>query len=316
MSPCPPQVRKRDVGFPFDPSRVSHGPSTSVKISSGDIVLARGNGYSRAVVYEGRGAIYAGPDVAVVKPWGPNRSDKTDYREWAEYLALFLMSDLCDGLLEMVGGEGASEKLRLCDLRKLPVPEPAHDAAFYREQYEFLANPQARVYQFPERLRDAMRHPKDALDRSLVQRMGLWRTWQLRRLLAGDVRELNICYRNGAYKTAVIAAGSILEAVLIDWLSEIDQRDYFKELYLKRKANGQTEKLKLGIGLCIDKISAHQKATGGDWGRAKKCARSVQAARSRAHATLSMKKGPVDKGQAGKAITDLKVVLASRGVTF
>lgn len=161
-----------------------------------------------------------------------------------------------------------------------------------------------------------MRHPKDALDRSLVQRMGLWRTWQLRRLLAGDVRELNICYRNGAYKTAVIAAGSILEAVLIDWLSEIDQRDYFKKLYLKRKANGQTEKLKLGIGLCIDKISAHQKATGGDWGRAKKCARSVQAARSRAHATLSMKKGAVDKGQAGKAITDLKVVLTSRGVRF
>lgn len=29
-----------------------------------------------------------------------------------------------------------------------------------------------------------------------------------------------------------------------------------------------------------------------------------------------MKKGPVDKGQAGKAITDLKVVLTSRGVTF
>lgn len=29
-----------------------------------------------------------------------------------------------------------------------------------------------------------------------------------------------------------------------------------------------------------------------------------------------MKKGPVDKGQAGKAITDLKAVLVSRGVTF
>lgn len=29
-----------------------------------------------------------------------------------------------------------------------------------------------------------------------------------------------------------------------------------------------------------------------------------------------MKKGPVDKGQAGKVITDLKVVLTSRGVTL
>lgn len=169
-----PLVRKRDVRFPFDPNRVSRGPYTNVKVSRGDIVLARGNDYSRAVVYEGKGAIYAGSDVAVIRLEGPHKWGKTespDYREWAEYLALFLMSDLCDDLLEMIGGEGASERLRLCDLKKLPVPEPTHDLAYYREQYEFLANPQARVYQLPEELRDAMRHPKDALDRSLAQRM-------------------------------------------------------------------------------------------------------------------------------------------------
>ena len=314
-----PLVRKRDVRFPFDPNRVSHGPYTNVKVSCGDIMLARGNGYSRAVVYEGKGVIYAGPDVVVISLEGPHKWGKTespDYREWAEYLALFLMSDLCDDLLEMVGGEGASERLRLCDLKKLPVPEPAHDLAYYKEQYEFLANPQARVYQLPEELQDAIRHPKDALDRSLVQRMELWKTWQLRRLLAGDIRELNICYRNAAYKTTVIAAGSILEAVLIDWLSEIDRRDYFKESYVKTRPNGETVSLKLGIGLCIERISRYQKSVDHDWRAAVKCAGRVQEARNRVHATLSMRKGPVDKEQAGKVISDLKVVLASRGVTF
>lgn len=314
-----PLVRKRDVRFPFDPNRVSRGPYTNVKVSRGDIVPARGNDYSRAVVYEGKGAIYAGSDVAVIRLEGPHKWGKTespDYREWAEYLALFLTSDLCDDLLEMIGGEGASEELRLCDLKKLPVPEPTHDLAYYREQYEFLANPQARVYQLPEELRDAMRHPKDALDRSLAQRMELWKTWQLRRFLAGDIRELNICYRNGAYKTAAIAAGSILEAVLIDWLSEIDQRDYFKEPYVKQKASGETVSLKLGIGLCIDMILRYQKSAGHDWKAAAGCVERVQAARNRVHATLSMKKGPVDKEQASKVISDLKVVLASRGVTF
>lgn len=66
----------------------------------------------------------------------------------------------------------------------------------------------------------------------------------------------------------------------------------------------------------MNKIWEHQKAAGSDWKAAVKCARSVQAARNRVHATLSMKKGPVDKEQAGKVISDLKVVLASRGVTF
>ena len=35
-----------------------------------------------------------------------------------------------------------------------------------------------------------------------------------------SLKELNICFKNKAYKAALILAGSILEAVLIDWLSE------------------------------------------------------------------------------------------------
>ena len=305
-----PLLNKADVRHPFDPKAICLGAGSRRLIGHGDVALVSNGGRCQALLYEGE-RVSVGYGVAVISIRGDFGPSVTP-----EYLCMFFMSNLFPELLKIVGGEHAPSRLRLRDLRMLPVPAPIHEPEYYKAQYEYFSNPQERQYQIPPELKDAAANRGDALDRSLFNRFAAFRKDQLRDLLAGDVRELKTCYRNGAYKTAVIAAGSILGAVLIDWLSEIDQRDYFKELYLKRKANGQTEKLKLGIGLCIDKISAHQKATGGDWGRAKKCARSVQATRSRAHATLSMKKEPVDKGQAGKVITDLKVVLTSRGVTL
>lgn len=48
-----------------------------------------------------------------------------------------------------------------------------------------------------------------------------------KKLILEDLDELRICYKYGAYKAAIILAGSILEAFLIDWLSEINHKDYF-----------------------------------------------------------------------------------------
>ena len=39
------------------------------------------------------------------------------------------------------------------------------------------------------------------------------------------------CFFAGAYKATLIMAGSILEAFLLDWLSEIDGKNYFEEPY-------------------------------------------------------------------------------------
>ena len=46
-----------------------------------------------------------------------------------------------------------------------------------------------------------------------------------------DIEEMNVCFHAEAYKSTVIIAGSVLEAFLIDWLSEIDGRDYFKKQF-------------------------------------------------------------------------------------
>lgn len=59
--------------------------------------------------------------------------------------------------------------------------------------------------------------------------------------ITDDIKELNACYRAKAYKATLILAGSILEAVLIDWLSEINQADYFTNDYIVTDRNGRSK---------------------------------------------------------------------------
>ncbi len=60
---------------------------------------------------------------------------------------------------------------------------------------------------------------------------------QTKQIIDKDMSEFKSCFNSGAYKAALIMAGSILEAILIDWLSEEDDKDYFKEDYLIKGSN-------------------------------------------------------------------------------
>lgn len=54
-----------------------------------------------------------------------------------------------------------------------------------------------------------------------------------------DMQELDLCFSVGAYKATLILAGSILEAFLLDWLSEKDGKDYFYEPFLVEMEDGK-----------------------------------------------------------------------------
>ena len=47
----------------------------------------------------------------------------------------------------------------------------------------------------------------------------------IRELINDDLKEVEVCFENKAYKSAIILCGSILEAVLLDWLSEYENTD-------------------------------------------------------------------------------------------
>lgn len=49
----------------------------------------------------------------------------------------------------------------------------------------------------------------------------------IQKLLSDDAKELISCLEVGAYKACMILCGSILETILLDWPSELENTNYF-----------------------------------------------------------------------------------------
>lgn len=52
---------------------------------------------------------------------------------------------------------------------------------------------------------------------------------QVRELFELDLHEIEKCYKAEAYKASLVLCGSLLEALVLDWLSEVDQHNYFED---------------------------------------------------------------------------------------
>lgn len=121
------------------------------------------------------------------------------------------------------------------------------------------------------------------------------------------MRELNTCYRHGAYKATLILAGSILEAVLIDWLSELHNINYFEQDYVICDRNGHSKRADL-----IDYINEIKVIKRPDWAEEADKAHKIRKKRNLVHAKLCMNTDEISKDVCGKVISYLKDVLETR----
>ena len=121
-----------------------------------------------------------------------------------------------------------------------------------------------------------------------VERTKFERTKQI---IDKDLNEFKACVNCGAYKAALIMAGSILEAFLIDWLSEEDGKDYFKEDYMiedygkKRYAT-----LNDYIKILHDKYELREP----NWNQGKEKADYIKDKRNLVHAKLFIKEKDIN----------------------
>lgn len=132
----------------------------------------------------------------------------------------------------------------------------------------------------------------------------------LKDVLKEDVKELNTCYSNGAYKATLILAGSIMEAFLLDWLSEIDGKDYFRVPF---KVWDEHKKKYVKKEELCEYIKAINSLKYPDWMETNEKATFIRKKRNLVHAKLCLKEEVgINEKTCAKVITYLLEVIGSR----
>ena len=282
----------RDVKLPPAFEDIQEGRETSVVLRNGDLVVSS-VGEVRAVVYEATEdrVVYAGQNCFVVRPRDVS----------AEYLCLYLSSDIAKIILSSSLSGVYIKHLSVRTLRDFPVVKPQMGDDYYRAEYAILAGRVSRHYEDLSSLRSDGQHLVEAiLDREIASRITAYAEEQLRTFLSSDIDELNVCF----------SGGSILEAVLIDWLSEIDHVNYFEEQYkFTDPRTGRSRPAHL-----IDYINQIKCIEKPRWVEEADMAHQIRKQRNLVHAQLCIREGLVGEESARMVIEYLEQVLKTRGV--
>ena len=121
------------------------------------------------------------------------------------------------------------------------------------------------------------------------------------KLIRADLVELNTCYQAKAYKATLIIAGSILEAVLLDWLSEKDGVNYFETKYKSPKHDN-----------LMSYINAIKELEAPRWVKEAQMAHDIRKKRNLVHAKLGIDSNEVNEETCKMVLDYLEKVISTR----
>ena len=185
--------------------------------------------------------------------------------------------------------------LPLEDCIYIDIPAEKMDQKKYPAKYERDMNPRLKVHNMIDSKSLNTADAKESIDNYLIE-------------IKNDIDA-------GSYYSATILMGSVLEAFLIDWLSEIDGKNYFKEDYLVTEEIEDEE-----IG---KKVSYQRKASfydyiniiqrkRPDWIDGAKKATEIRKTRNLVHAKLYIEKGAISQEVCYEMLKNLEVIINNR----
>ena len=218
----------------------------------------------------------------------------------SEYLFLYFMSQTGKILIEMNKSNTILPRITLSNVKEVPVLIQKESNQYYRnlvDQYfdneSFIKN-----YNYFEELKKidyVYTNATEILELELVTESILHFKYLKNKLINKDLQEINNCFSIEAYKATTILIGSVLEAFLLDWLSEIDKVDYLRAKDKRITLNDCINQLKKTNGLKFAE-NAH----------------SIRRSRNSVHPQKFLSNKAIDKESTEKLVNNLKEIIATR----
>ena len=271
--------------------------ATDVLIQAGDILVARmGNLNFSLVEHDFAEQVFASNHFIVIRP----KNDSIN----SEFLYLYLKSDTAQKYFLQFETGIMSHLFTKEHVNNLPIIIPdknvlSNAKSLFQALYKD-SNPD-RVEIINKELFNT-KIPEKPFQKDLIQEilshLQIVKQHFIREVIEGDLSEIDVCINAGAYKSALILSGSVLEGVLLDWLSEIDKVDYI---------NSKTHKKMLGEIISELKQSQHLTAYLID------AAFKISGYRNIVHPKVFLQKRVnLDRVIAEEILSDLRKILSKR----
>lgn len=210
-----------DLHYPLSIESLQLGEITNIELRNGDIVVTPSLELVYLVEMIGNHKIYLSRPLLLIRI----REEFVD----PYFLTLYLKSKAAKEYALSVT-QGSAIK----SLAHFSVPIP--DLLTQRRSKELFdciyASPLKEIGDFQKEISSGVpsAEGKELQKQALQESMGvLIRTKRklVKAIIGEDLREMDGCIANSYFKSFLVLSGSVVEAVLLDWLSDIDHRNYF-----------------------------------------------------------------------------------------
>ena len=214
-----------NFNYPIQYNKMREGKATNITLNKGHILFSM-VGNQRSFLIDEKPKIDISPSIHTLVL--QCKSGKIT----PEYLFLYLQSDTVKKYVIRHLTGSVVNAISRKDLQLLPVIIP-DTLVLDRSENLFRILFREPKDDTIERINNELFNPKisakpiqvkfikEFIKKSKSYKLGLIKT-----IIDDDLREIKQCVDANAYKSAIILCGSVLEAVLLDWLSEIDSKNY------------------------------------------------------------------------------------------
>jgi len=221
-------LKTKDFIYPLNYHKLKEDTITSEQIRKGDILFSSsfsGENKFYLVSEEPKKKIYASSFLTVIRV----KSKQIN----PEYLFLYLQSETVKKYILMYQRGSVFPRISNKDISELPVIIPAKitvekskklfQTLFLKEEIDIISEINKQLF-------DRKKPLKPIQKEFILEELEELRKHKLiliQKIFEDDLNELKLCINNKLYKSFLILSGSILEAFLLDWISEIENKNYF-----------------------------------------------------------------------------------------
>lgn len=218
----------KDFEYPFPESITTPENSTDSILKKGDILISSaGTIKSFLITVTPPDEIRASRNLYIVRP----RSELVT----PEYLFLYLKSEEAQKYAARHEKGSVLRRITIETLSNFPIVIPSlltqkqstelFEKLFLRKNDDPVAEINKFLY---ARQKLPQNETENKFIAEVIENLRESKKELVGKILKSDFREIEQCLQVQAYKSCLILCGSILEVVLLDWLSEIEKKDYFE----------------------------------------------------------------------------------------